>query len=115
MIGRVLVCIVGLTLFGLACVWQNLQNRQLQYDITSVRKELREAHRRQTQLRVRLERLRSPARLRSLRERISLNFKSDEDRGRTLTLSEMQDLLKKRKRYTRLDDRTRRRTEAGQR
>lgn len=104
MIGRVMMVIVSLTVMGLLCVWQHLRTRTLQYRITSVRKELNEASRQQKRMRVELEKLRSPERLQSLRDRIQANFDEVSSRKRTLTLTEMRDLLEKQRAYASLQE-----------
>lgn len=98
MMSRVIMIIIGMTIGGLACVWNNLQVRALQYDITETKKELRRARRSYKQVRVEFEKLRSPSRLQDLREEEQLNFVSRKRaRAQQLTPQQMREVIRKQK------------------
>lgn len=95
---RFVVILIGVASFSMASVWNNLQTRKLQYEITETQKELRRERRSYTQVRIQFEQLRSPVRLRQMMEKKKKQLISKRKPGnQRLTPHEMKRVIRQRR------------------
>lgn len=95
---RFVVILTGLAVFSMAGVWNNLQTRRIQYEITEKQKELRRERRSYKQVRITYEQLRSPVRLRNMIEEQQQDLISKSKSGRQLlTPHEMKRVIRQRR------------------
>lgn len=95
---RIVLLLTGLAVVSMASVWNNLQTRKLQYEITEKQKELRRERRNYKQVRIEYERLRSPIRLRNMIDKQKRNLISKSQSGQQLlTPHEMKRVIRERR------------------